>query len=175
MNSFYDLARKRYSCRNFQSRPVEEKDLMYVLESARIAPSAANLQPWYFVVVREQVQLERVKSCYHRTWIESAPCVIVICGDHSRSWKRDDGKDHCDIDVAIAVDHMTLAATDAGLATCWVCKFDAVKCAEILSLPNHIEPIVLLPIGYPADKTDVERHNTTRKKLNDIIRFEKFQ
>jgi nitroreductase len=115
MESFLELAKSRYSCRNFQPRPVDEKDLMKVLEAGRIAPSAANLQPWYFVVVREQEQLKKVKSCYHRNWIDSAPCVIVICGDHSRSWKRDDGKDHCDIDVAIAVDHMTLAAADAVL------------------------------------------------------------
>ena len=174
MESFLELAKSRYSCRNFQPRPVDEKDLMKVLEAGRIAPSAANLQPWYFVVVREQEQLKKVKSCYHRNWIDSAPCVIVICGDHSRSWKRDDGKDHCDIDVAIAVDHMTLAAADAGLGTCWVCKFDAVRCAGILSLPAHIEPVVLLPLGYPADKADPERHATARKKLTDIVRFEKF-
>jgi len=174
MENFLELARLRYSCRNFQPRAVDEKDLMKVLEAGRIAPSAANLQPWYFIVVREQEQLKRVKACYHRTWIESAPCVIVICGDHNRSWKRDDGKDHCDIDVAIAVDHMTLAAADAGLGTCWVCKFDAVRCAEILSLPSHIEPVVLLPLGYPTDQADPERHATARKKLADIVRFEKF-
>ena len=110
---------------------------------------------------------------YHREWFRTAPCVIVICGDHQQSWKRQkDGKEYCDIDVAIAVDHMTLQATETGLATCWICNFDKEKTIEALRLPAHLEPIVILPLGYPLDQVDPDRHTEKRKRIEDIVSFE---
>jgi nitroreductase len=82
------------------------------------------------------------------------------------------GKGHCDIEVAFAVDHMTLQATELGLATCWICNFDQPKAAEILKLPEHLEPIVLLPVGYPLDSGDPDRHDEKRKSLDEIVRYE---
>jgi nitroreductase len=174
MMDFLDLAQRRYSCRKYDSRKVDPAQLALVMEAGRIAPSACNYQPWYFIVVENPDNLAKVKNCYAKSWLESAPMLIVICGDHSRSWKRDDGKDHCDIDIAIAVDHMTLAASSLGLATCWVCKFDAVACSKLLGLPDHIEPMVLLPIGYPADFTDPGRHASLRKTIEEFVRFERW-
>jgi nitroreductase len=114
-----------------------------------------------------------VHDIYHRDWINSSPCVIIICGDKTKSWKRkEDSKDHLDIDIAITIDHMTLAATEQELATCWVCNFHVEKCKEVLNLPEHMEPIALLPIGYPADKPDTERHKTKRKSLDEIVHWE---
>lgn len=165
------LAKKRYSCRSFLDKPIDKYLILNVLEAGRVAPSAANKQPWIFIVVNEQPLLRQIKSCYGKSWIESAPAVIVICGNHTTSWKRDDGKDHCDIDIAIATDHITLAATDAGLGTCWVCKFDAGKCASILGLPPDIEPMVLLPIGFPADTGNPDRHESQRLASDKIIRW----
>lgn len=169
-----ELAKNRYSSRKYQSKKIEKEHLMYVLETGRIAPSAKNLQPWYFVVIYEEQKLKEIKSCYQKDWIESAPCIIVIIGDHKQAWHRDDGKDHTDIDVSIAIDHMTLAATEVGLATCWVCKFDAKKTSKLLDLPAYLEPIALLPIGYPADKTDIKRHERLRKPLNEIVFYNEF-
>jgi len=172
--NFLALARQRYSCRDFLPKPIEDDKIASVLEAGRIAPSAVNFQPRFFIVIRDPDNLQWVKSCYAKTWMASAPVVIVACGDHQKSWKRDDGKDHSDIDVAIAVDHMTLEATSLGLGTCWVCKFDAKRCAEILHLPSHIEPVVLLPIGYPAATGDPDRHTRLRKPLTDIVKWEAF-
>lgn len=172
--TFIELAKRRYSSRSYKAQPVEEKKLLQILEAGRIAPSAVNNQPWHFIVIREEENRKKIASCYKRPWLLEAPVIIVVCGDHSKSWRRTDGKDHCDIDVAIAIDHMTLAATDLGLATCWICKFDVMKCDEILNLPLEIEAIALLPVGYPADETDVSRHNTKRKPINEIIHWEKF-
>jgi nitroreductase len=98
--------------------------------------------------------------------------VIVICADHSQSWKRkEDGKDHADVDVAICTDHMTLQATELGLATCWICNFYVEKTRDLLSLPEHLEPVVILPLGYPLDSTDPERHAEKRKPLSDIVTY----
>lgn len=171
MTRFIDIAKRRYSCRKYDSRSVESEKLGLILEAGQIAPSAVNLQPWHFFVIQDSGELEKIYQTYHREWFRTAPCVIVICGDHSRSWKRKDGKDHCDIDVAITTDHMTLQATELELATCWICNFDANKVREVLDLPDHLEPAVLLPVGYPLDEVDPDRHRSKRKALSEFITF----
>ena len=172
--AFLDLAKKRYSCRDYKPQPIEEEKLMKVLEAARIAPSACNLQPWKFIVIREKENLERICSTYKREWIRTAPAVIIVCGDHEESWKRSDHKDHCDVDISIAIDHMTLQAAELDLGTCWVCNFDAMKCAELFEIPSHLEPIALLPIGYPNDSKSSNRHSADRKDIEKIVSWEKY-
>ena len=171
---FIELAKLRYSSRKYKDKKIEKEKLDYVLEAGRIAPSAHNAQPWIFIVVKDKNK-EGLCACYHREWFNSAPVYIVICGNHQQSWKRsDDGKDHCDIDASIATDHITLAATQKGLATCWVCNFDKNMVIDLLNLPEQIEPIAILPIAYPDDTTNTERHETARKKTEDVVYFEEF-
>jgi len=169
---FLKLAKNRFSVRKYKSKPVSQEDLLYVLEAGRIAPSAVNYQPWQFLVVQEKENLKKVYSLYHRKWFQEAPVVIIILADHSQSWKRSEGKDHADIDAAIAADHMTLAATDRGLGTCWVCNFDKQKTIEALNLPDNLEPVVFLPLGYPDQETDINRHKEKRKPLEKIVSWE---
>ncbi len=171
--NFIELAKQRYSSRKYKNQQVEDEKLNIVLEAGRIAPSAANYQPWIFIVVKDE-NIEKLRACYHREWFMTAPMYIVICINHNQSWKRKDGKDHADIDAAIAADHMTLAATDIGLATCWVCNFEKDKLIETLNLPVEIEPVVILSLGYPADNLDANRHQTKRKKLEEIVYHEKY-
>lgn len=173
MNSFLELAKNRYSCRKYLDKPIEKEKLEYVLEAGRVAPSAVNFQPWKFIVVQETSNLKKIHEVYHREWINSSPCVFVVCGDTSKSWKRkEDGKDHLDLDIGITVDHITLAATEQGLATCWVCNFFVEQCKTLLKLPKNLEPVVLLPIGYPAGAADSERHDSKRKPLDEIVQWE---
>lgn len=172
MTRFLELARNRYSCRSYDSKPVEQQKLDLILEAGRVAPSAVNFQPWHFYVIRETADLQKLHTAYHREWFRTAPCVIVICGDHNRSWKRKaDGKDHCDVDAAIATDHMTLQATDLGLATCWICNFDPDKTREVLGLAEHLEPLVILPVGYPLDEADPKRHGEKRNPLSELVSY----
>lgn len=170
--NFLELAKNRYSERNYKSDPVSENDLKYILEAGRIAPSAVNYQPWKFLVIQDPLILKGVHELYHRNWFRQAPVVIIILADHRASWKRADGKDHADIDTAIAADHMTLAAADRGLATCWVCNFDKEKTVRHFNLPEHLEPIVFLPLGIPAGEHNSNRHNEMRKPLSEIVFFE---
>jgi len=172
--NFLDLAKKRYSCRKFDHKTVEDDKLNLILEAGRIAPSAANYQPWHFIVIREKENRKRIHPIYHRDWFKEAPCVIIICGDHNQSWKRKDGKDHCDIDIAITVDHMTLQAAELGLGTCWICNFDKDLCVKLLNLPQNLEPAVILPVGYPLDTADPGRHKTKRKPPGEIVSYEKY-
>lgn len=168
--AFLEIARKRYSVRKYQDLAVEKEKILQILEAARIAPSAVNFQPWHFIALTDKGVISKVAEAYSREWLRRAPVIIVACGDHQKSWKRKDGKDHCDIDLAIAIDHMTLAAADLGLGTCWVCAFDAERCHEILELPDHLEVVALLPIGYPAG----EREGINRKSLAEIVSWDKY-
>jgi len=170
---FLELAKHRYSSRKYDSRPVEQEKLEMVLEAGRVAPSAVNFQPWHFFVIQEEKWLKKIYEVYHREWFRTAPCVIILAGDHKQSWKRQDGKDHCDIDVAIACDHMTLQATELGLATCWICNFDKEKTIKTLDLPDQLEPVVIIPLGYPLDEADPNRHGEKRKALTEIVSYVK--
>jgi nitroreductase len=162
-----ELMKQRCSVRKFEDRAVEREKLEYVLEAARVAPSAANLQPWRFLVVQDKDRIAQLAP----EWVTAAntPVLIVACGDHARAWRRRDGKDHCDVDIAIAVDHMTLAAAEVGLGTCWICSFDAFRTHIHLELPPGVEPVVLLPIGYPAEGKPADRHGQDRKPMEDIV------
>jgi nitroreductase len=171
---FLDIAKSRYSCRNYKSDEVPADKLNQVLEAFRIAPSAVNYQPWYVIVVSNLSNKEKIYQAYQRDWIRTAPVLLVVCSDHTVSWKRRDGKDHADIDVSIAIDHLTLQATELGLATCWVCNFDRKTVEICFDLPQHIEPVAIIPLGYPNDTCNPERHSEKRKSFDEIIRREHF-
>jgi nitroreductase len=167
---FKQLMNRRFSVRSYKDIPVEKEKILQVTEAGRMAPSAVNFQPWLFIIFREPANLEKMYSVYQREWIKSAPVIILACADHNQSWKRSiDGKDSADIDVAIAVDHMTLQAAELGLGTCWVCNFDVQRCAEILNLPRHIEPIVMMPLGYPDMEAPTQKN---RKPVEKIVYWE---
>ena len=162
----------RFSVRKYKKQSIPNDKLLSVLEAGRLAPSAVNFQPWHFIVIQNPENLKKIHEVYNRGWIKSAPAVILACADHSQSWKRgSDGKDYADIDIAIAVDHMTLQAAEVGLGTCWVCNFDAGRCKTLFRLPEQIEPVVILPIGYP----DISPVDKKRKKLEEIVHWENFQ
>jgi nitroreductase len=170
--SFITIARSRRSIRAYRPEMIPDDLLMQVLEGARVAPSACNKQPWHFIVVRDAARREAFQEAYPRSWLWSAPVIIVACADHDLSWKRrQDGKDHGDIDVSIAVDHLTLAAHDAGLGTCWVCAFDPVATRRLLGLPPHMEPLAMTPLGFPAEPG----RPMERKPLADIVHWEHWQ
>ena len=158
----------RHSVRAYKKDvSVEESKLSYLFECARLAPSAVNYQPWKFIVLTSDEAKAKVYPFYDRPWFREAPVVIVCCADHGQSWKRrSDGKDHADIDVAIATEHLCLAAAEQGLGTCWVCNFDADGVKDAFSVPEHIEPVVLVPLGYPAEDHVPEK---TRKSLAEIM------
>lgn len=168
--SLLELVKKRHSVRRFQPSEVEQEKLEYILECTRLAPSAANYQPWKFFVIKDKGKQQALKECYPAPWFTSTDCsyYIVACGDTSQSWKRSrfDNKDHCDIDMAIAIEHLCLAVTDQGLGTCWICAFDPDKCKTLLNLPDNMYPVVILPIGYPEEK---EVKPTPRKTINEIV------
>lgn len=163
--SFLDLVKDRYSCRAFDRRPVEPEKLEYIMECVRLAPSAVNRQPWHFRIVSDEAARHQLWQCYGRDWFHTAPLFIVASIVHDEAWVRKDGKRHGDIDIAIAVEHLCLAATEQGLGTCWVCNFDAALCKELLAIPGTEEPAVIIPLGYPA----CEPTEKKRKSMDEIL------
>ncbi len=172
--TFLETVIARRSIRCYSSQKVEPEKLNYLLECARLAPSAVNFQPWIFIVVTNPEGKEKLYECYPRDWFKTPPVYIIACGDTSQSWKRKfDGKDHCDIDVSIAIEHICLAAVEKGLGTCWVCNFDAALCKKYFNIPGHIHPVAIIPIGYPSDN-EITMEKNPRKLLSEIIKWEKF-
>lgn len=170
VNDFIKLAALRSSVRSYENRPVEREKIELLLEAARLAPSAVNFQPWEFIVVTGEKAKKAVRQSYDRPWIAEAPAYIVACGNHKTSWHRPaDGKDHCDIDIAIAVDHITLCAASQGLGSCWVCNFDPAVLRAALQLPDETEPVAIIPVGYPAEKGAVR--DKKRKTIDEISRW----
>lgn len=168
--NFLELSTLRYSCRNYTNETVSAEDINYILECARIAPSAVNLQPWRFYVITSNNLRADVISCYKREWIAQAPVYIICTIRHDEEWvRRMDGKEHGNIDIAIAAEHIILAATERGLGSCWVCNFDANKLHTLLSLPEEEEAAVIIPIGHIDHSVDVKR--TERKSTEYIISF----
>lgn len=169
---FNQLLTQRYSCRAYKTEPVDDQLLHEVLEAARLAPSACNKQPWTFIIVRDETTRHKILSKSRPAFLD-APVVIVACGHHDLAWHRQaDDKDHTDIDLAIAVEHLALSATDHGLASCWVCSFDVEATVEALSLPHGVEPVALLPVGYAAEGDPLPQK--IRKPMQEIIRWEKY-
>lgn len=165
---FSDLIRKRYSVRAYESRPVEEEKLQQVLEAARLAPTAANRQPFQILVLTTAGREAELQRIYHRAWFVDAPLILCMCAIPAEGWTRVDGKGYTDVDAAIAMDHLILAATDLGLGTCWIAAFDPDAAREVLGLPDGVEPVAFTPLGYPADEPRAKE----RKVLSDLVRYE---
>ncbi|MBM4048283.1 MAG: nitroreductase [Planctomycetes bacterium] len=163
---FYEVIKTRHSVRGFKPDAVETAKLDRVLEAARIAPSAANRQPWQFIVVKSKQVREQLKEAYPQQWFYTAPLIICACAKPDEAWKRGDGKNYVDVDVTIAMDHLILAATAEGLGTCWIGAFKTEAVKRVLNLPAGVEPLAMTPLGYPA----AGPRQTSRKELSAILR-----
>jgi nitroreductase len=165
---FSELIASRYSVRAYRPDPVPEEILTRVLEAVRLAPTAANRQPFQFIVIRRAGREGDLKRIYERDWFVQAPLIVCACAVSGQAWARRDHKNYADVDATIAMDHLILAATDAGLGTCWIAAFDPAAAREVLELPEGVEPVAFTPLGYPADTPRPKE----RKAMNDLIRYD---
>jgi len=167
----YKAIRTRKSVRSFLDRDIEEDKLQRILEAVRLAPSAKNLQEWRFVVVRDRHKREQLaQAAYNQTFVGEAPVVIACCAETDKHVMRC-GLECYPIDVAIAVDHLTLAAVSEGLGTCWIGSFEGEKVKQILGIPQEIIVVAMLPLGYPLDTAIKQK---SRLKLEEIVHYERW-
>ena len=145
---FYDVIRNRRSVRSYRDRPVEEEKRVRLREAVRLAPTACNYQPFCFLEIVGPEAREAVAACYPREWFGRAPMYYVAVADPQVAWSRKNGNSSYEIDAAIAMEHLVLAATAEGLATCWICAFDQEELHRALELPAEVVPVAMTPVGY---------------------------
>ncbi len=167
---FLELAQKRYSVRSFKSDPVEDDKLQQVLEAARLAPTRHNQQPFQLIVIHTAGRETDLSRIYPGAHFVQAPIVICACGIPSQDLVSQGIPGRRELDVGIVMDHLSLAATDLGLGTCWIGAFDRAAAREVLGLPEDIEPIIFMTLGY----TDDPPRPKTRKALTELLRYERW-
>lgn len=169
--TFLDIAKKRYSVRKYEDKPVEKEKLEMILTAAHVAPTAANMQPVKLLVVQNKEQLKKLGKAAN---IYNAPVAIVVCADHSKAWTRPfDNKQTTDIDASILTDHMMQQATELGLGTVQVCYFKPDVIREEFQLPDNLEPVNILVLGYGKGiAEDPERHSETRIPMEELVVYD---
>lgn len=167
---FIKLAKQRYSVRKYKEKKVEPEKLEKILEAAHVAPTAANLQPVQILAVQSEEGLGKLKKAAN---VHGAPLALIVCADHDTAWTRPfDQKRTCDIDASILTDHMMLEATALGLGSLWVCYFKPDILREEFQLPDNLEPVNILAVGYAADEpADPERHASMRIPVEKMVSY----
>jgi nitroreductase len=160
-----ETIQKRASVRSFLIKEVSDEIIMELLTSATLAPSSGNMQPWEFIVIKDEGQKGKLVGCTflgyfskgtdYQTWIGDAGVILVVCANLKRTVARygEPGKEWAAIDVAAATENILLTATGLGLAGCWVGGFNEEKLKSILKIPTYVKPIGMIPIGYPDGET----------------------
>lgn len=170
--NFFEIVKSRYSVRSYSDKKVEQEKLDKILYAAHVAPTAANLQPVRLIAVQSDEGLNKIGKAAN---IYGAPLAIIVCSEHNTAWSRPfDGKQTVDIDASILTDHMMLAATELGLGSVWICYFKPDIISREFNLPDNLEPINILAVGYSNEQpVDPERHTTQRIPLSDLVYYEK--
>jgi len=159
----HQAIKNRYSVRSYKSKEIPEEKLEKVLEAARLAPSGHNSQPWKFVVVKDFKKKNRLAEASGQSFIAEAPIIIAAVALKPKDVFTSEVKG-AEVNLAIAADHMTLAAVEENLGTCWIGAFTQSEVKRILKIPENYKVIALLPVGFP----DEEQKAKTRKDLNEI-------
>ena len=166
-----DIIKKRQSVRSYLKREIPEELLNKILEAGRLAPSATNRQPWKFIVVKDkELKKQLVPACKNQGFVGEASVVIVGCATDP-SYKMGNGDYSYSVDLAIALDHISLQATDLGLGTCWIGAFYQDKVKEALDIPEDLNVVALMPLGYPKE-LGVKKG---RKDLSEIVCYDKYK
>jgi nitroreductase len=170
---FYQVIKSRRSIRAYKSDPIRDEILDKILDAGRLAPSAKNIQPWKFIVIKDsQIKLELVAACRNQEFIAQAPVIVCAVALEKIAWGRMGGYwSSYPVDLAIALEHIILAATNEGLGTCWIGAYDEAEVKRILKIPDDFKVIALTPIGYP-NQTPAPKQT---KNLAEIISEDKFQ
>ncbi len=168
---FTRVIQGRESIRSFDpTKPLDKAVLERILDAGRIAPSAANRQPWHFIVVCSREMLAQIRRSYQKPWFQDAPQVVVVVGRTSEAWSRQDGWNSIETDLAVAVDHMVLAAENEGVAACWVTAFEPAVLRSALGLGSDERAYVMCPLGYPRPGF-AKKGQKQRKSLAEVVKY----
>jgi nitroreductase len=170
---YTELIRIRESVRNYDpDRPVPDEVISKILDAGRLAPSACNNQPWKFLVISSSEILKKVKGCYKRDWLSNAPHILIIIGLKDKAWIRNyDGYNSLETDIAIAMTHIILAATNEGVGTCWIAAYDPDLMRKALELDENQVIYSITPLGYPQAgyKKSATKNRMSKEELSEFL------
>lgn len=165
---FLELASERYSVRKFKNTPVPQEVIEKIIKAGLLAPTACNNQPQKIIVVKSAEGLAALKTC--TTCHFDAPLALIICNDKNLCWKRPfDGKTSGDVDASIVTTHMMLEAWEQGIGSTWVMYFNTEPLIKNFNLPENLEPIAILPLGYAADNAKPAPAHTQYRNMDEIV------
>lgn len=174
MEDFLTLAERRYSVRKFRTEPLPQECMDKILQAGMLAPTACNLQPQRILVIKGEDGIRRLKMCTECHF--NAPAAMLVCYNKNECWTRNyDGKASGEIDASIVAAHMMLEAEELGIGTTWVMHFipEAVRCE--FEIPEDIEPVALLVMGYPAEDSQPSPLHKKSRSLTELAVYDKFR
>ena len=173
MMDFETVITERYSVRKFENKHLAKKDIETILRAAHLAPTGCNFQPQRILVLNTDESVSKLKDCTKCHF--DAPCAMLICYNKEETWTRPyDGAQSAPVDAAIVTTHMMLGAYSMGVGSTWVMHFDPQKMRDTFEIPENIEPVALLVMGYPAeDATPADFHNQFRD-LSEVVVYDEF-
>lgn len=171
MNNFLELAKERFSCRKFSSKPIEPEKLEKILDAAVYAPTAKNVQPIKIWVLKSDEALAKIKSATPFKWLD-VPVILAVGGKSEDAFVRpSDNRNFEDVDASIVASHIMLEVQDLGLGTTWIGLFDAPKVKELFPEMSEYDLVALFPIGYPADDAEPSERHILRKNKNELVKY----
>lgn len=171
--NFFELAKSRYSVRSFQKKKVSQEEIDKLLHLSHLAPTGCNLQPQRILVIREDTALAKLKECTRSHF--DAPLAMLICYHKEEGWtRRYDGAISAPVDCSIVTTHIMLGAWEMGIGSCWVMSFDPVKMRENFHIPDVLEPVALLVMGYPAEDSVPNPFHETVRPIEDVVSYDSF-
>ncbi|MDE5896273.1 MAG: nitroreductase family protein [Clostridia bacterium] len=170
---FLKLAEDRYSVRKFLDRPVESEKLELILQAGLVAPTACNKQPFRILAITQKEGLEKLQRCTRSHF--NAPAALLVCSHGEECWKRTyDGRPSGEIDASIVTTHMMLEAASLGIGSCWVMHFRPQAVREEFSVPDALDPVALLVMGYPAPDAAPYPGHTEFRAREELVFYDKF-
>ena len=171
--NFLELATKRYSVRSFLDKPVEKEVLDVILQAGHVAPTGCNMQPQRILVINTPASVEKLRKCTKCHF--NAPTALLVCYEKDGCWTRKyDGQTSGVIDASIVTDHMMLQAASLGVGTTWVMHFNPQLMREEFNIPQNIEPVALLVMGYPSPEAAPYPQHSTFKPAENLILYDTF-
>lgn len=167
--TFLELAEARFSVRKYAQTPVEQEKIDAILQAAKLAPTAKNLQPQYIYVLKSPEAIAKVNEVTSRAY--KAPVVFVVCYDKNIAWQNPLNHDHTsgEMDASIVGTHMILAAAEQGLGSCWIEWFNPEELSKAFDIPDNLVPAFLIDCGYPAEGVVPSPMHFASKEIGEFV------
>ena len=166
-----EAIKKRRSVRSYDPKPIPQDVMSRMCDALRFAPSACNYQPWRFVLVTDpKLKEQLVEAARGQKFIAEAPVVVVGVGFPGEAYKQMGGQGNSvEIDIAIALDHLMLAAAEEGLGTCWIGAFIEEKARKLLGEPDEAKVVAMTPLGYPKSPELIHEADSSNRKPPEVV------